>query len=79
MADISFKIVIVGEARVGKTSIIQKYVKNTFNENESESKDFSHSSKLLNYKGVQQELNIWVYSLGYCWARNVSCNFKHIL
>ena len=61
MAQSSFKIVIVGESRVGKTSITQRYVKNNFLENQSPTIDVSFCSKYIMYKGKMQILNIWVF------------------
>ena len=61
MAQSSFKIVIVGESRVGKTSITQRYVKNNFLENQSQTIDVSFCSKYIMYKGKMQILNIWVF------------------
>lgn len=60
MSEDSYKIVVVGEARVGKTSISLKFAKNEFDENQLSTIDCSYCNKTINYKGRKQTLNIWV-------------------
>lgn len=48
MKDLSFKVVLLGEGRVGKTSLISRYVHNAFDEKEASTVQASmHSSKAV--------------------------------
>jgi len=53
------KIVILGEGRVGKTSILAKYFKNKFNEGEKSTVNPSFYKKKVNHQGKEIELNFW--------------------
>ena len=53
------KIVILGEGRVGKTSILAKYFKNKFNEGEKSTINPSFYKKKVNHQGKEIELNFW--------------------
>ena len=41
------KLILIGDGRVGKTSIINKYINNSFNENENMTTNVSYSEKVL--------------------------------
>ena len=43
MADIPFKILVVGELGAGKTSLVQRYAKNLFTENYKATVNTFHS------------------------------------
>ena len=43
------KLILIGDGRVGKTSIINKYINNSFNENENMTTNVSYSEKVLVY------------------------------
>lgn len=53
------KIVILGEGRVGKTSILSKYFKKKFNEGEKSTINPSFYEKNVNYKGKTIHLKFW--------------------
>ena len=58
-AKISFKIIIVGDSYVGKTSLILRYVKGTFNKNYSVSLGVEFYSKVLTINGEEVVLQMW--------------------
>ena len=53
------KIILVGEAGVGKTSIISRYVKNIYNVNQSSSLSATNSKKNVIIDGYNIDLEIW--------------------
>ena len=53
------KIVILGEGRVGKTSILSKYFKKKFNEGQESTVNPSFYEKNVNYKGKSIHLKFW--------------------
>ena len=56
-----FKIVVLGEGRVGKTSISLKYVNNEFNEDQESTINASYLEKKLVLENHQSvKLAIWV-------------------
>ena len=59
MSNESLKLVILGEGRVGKTSLLLRYFKNKFNENEKSTINPSFYEKTENYNGKTYELKFW--------------------
>ena len=59
MTDEKIKIVLVGEASVGKTSIIQRYVDNNFSTSNSSTIGLSYVSKKLSINNRNFRLDIW--------------------
>ena len=55
----AFKIVILGEARVGKTSIMLRYCKENFNENQKSSTNAAYFNKQLTLDDQTVRLCIW--------------------
>ena len=53
------KVVLVGEASVGKTSIIQRFIDNHFSENNSSTIGLSYVSKKLTIDKKNFRLDIW--------------------
>ena len=53
------KFVILGEGRVGKTSILSKYFKEKFNEGEKSTVNPAFYEKKVNYKGKTVQLKFW--------------------
>ena len=53
------KIVILGEGRVGKTSILSKYFKKKFNEGQESTVNPSFYEKTVNSKGKSIQLKFW--------------------
>ncbi|CAF0756098.1 unnamed protein product [Rotaria sp. Silwood1] len=56
---ISFKVVLLGEGSVGKTSIVLRYTDNLFNDKHIETQQASFKTKKLNLDGRRVELSIW--------------------
>ena len=61
MADNSvvLKVVVLGDGRVGKTSILFRYFKNSFNESEKSTENPNCYTKIVNYKGTQVKITFW--------------------
>lgn len=57
--DMRFKLIIIGDAGVGKSSILANATKHTFNENYSITVGFDFSSINFRYKGKNIKLQIW--------------------
>lgn len=55
----NFKIVLLGEGCVGKTSLVLRYVENKFNEKHLTTLQASFLTKKLNISGKRVTLNIW--------------------
>ena len=53
------KIVILGEGRVGKTSILSKYFKKKFNEGEKSTINPAFYEKAVNYNGKTIQFKFW--------------------
>ena len=53
------KFVILGEGRVGKTSILSKYFKKKFNEGEKSTVNAAFYEKTVNYQGKKVQLKFW--------------------
>lgn len=54
-----FKVVLLGEGKVGKTSIITRYVRDQFSEIYKETEQAAHLTKRLNIEGRSVNLAIW--------------------
>jgi len=55
-----FKIVVLGEARVGKTSLLRRFVKRSFDEGEAPTNPSSvYVEKCLSIRGGQVQLSLW--------------------
>ena len=59
MSNESLKLVILGEGRVGKTSLLLRYFKNKFNENEQSTINASYYEKTAKYNGKSFEIKFW--------------------
>ena len=59
MSEDKLKLVILGEGRVGKTSLLLRYFKNKFNEKEKSTINPSFYEKTENYNGKTYELKFW--------------------
>ena len=55
----SFKIVLLGEGRVGKTSLVLRYVNDEFDDRQTSTLQASFLKKRLNMGGSSVLLNIW--------------------
>ena len=54
-----YKLVILGEGRVGKTSLLMRYFKKIFNENEKSTVNPAFHEKTENYNGKKYEFKFW--------------------
>jgi len=59
MSEVNFKVVLLGEGSVGKTSLVVRYVKNLFNPSHVTTIQASFLSKRLNIDGKSVNLSIW--------------------
>ena len=50
----SFKIIVIGDSGVGKTSIINRYIKNTFEDNIISTSGVCFSSKIIEFPELKQ-------------------------
>lgn len=57
----TYKIVLLGEGRVGKTSIITRYLENKFSEHTNETVCGYCNEKNVNTKYGEVNLVIWVF------------------
>lgn len=59
--DFNYKIILVGDARVGKTCIINRFVNDEFNEKEKRSKQIQIQKKTMAIDGTKKyaQLHIW--------------------
>ncbi|CAN6347264.1 unnamed protein product [Urochloa humidicola] len=56
---ISFKLVLLGDGRVGKTSLVLRYVNNVFSDKQEATVQASYLTKRLVVEGVPITLSIW--------------------
>ncbi|UJR35735.1 hypothetical protein I4U23_028485 [Adineta vaga] len=56
---VSYKVVLLGEGSVGKTSIVLRYTENLFNDKHIETQQASFKTKKLTLDGRRVELAIW--------------------
>jgi len=59
MAQRQFKVVLLGEGRVGKTSLVLRYTQNTFDDKTQSTVQASFQTKRLNIDGQSVNLAIW--------------------
>ena len=59
--DYNYKLILVGTAEVGKTSITNRFIKNTFDENQQHSKQVEISYHIYDLPNTSEsaELHIW--------------------
>jgi len=55
----NYKVVLLGEGRVGKTSLVLRYCTNTFNEKHVQTIQASYQTKRLNIDNQRVNLAIW--------------------
>ena len=58
-AKINLKILVVGKSGAGKTSFVNKWLNNKFNENCQATIVLEYINKLYNYKGRIYKINLW--------------------
>jgi Ras-related protein Rab-21 len=54
-----FKVVLLGEGCVGKTSIVLRYTENSFNQEHKQTLQAAHISKNVSVAGKRIQLNLW--------------------
>ncbi|OEL17346.1 Ras-related protein Rab-21, partial [Dichanthelium oligosanthes] len=57
---VSFKLVLLGDGRVGKTSLVLRYVNNVFSDKQEATVQASYLTKRLVVEGVPITLSIWI-------------------
>ncbi len=59
--DFNYKIILIGDSRVGKTSITNRFVNDNFNQNQDVSKAVQIQRKTINIEGTNKwaTLHIW--------------------
>ena len=55
----SLKIVILGEGRVGKTSILKRYIQNQFSDDEKSTVNVGNLQKEVTYNGNKVIMSFW--------------------
>ena len=59
MTDLIFKILLVGDASVGKTSLIYRLINNKFLDSYSSTLGVDYQTKIYDHKGYKIKLQIW--------------------
>ncbi|KAJ7548155.1 hypothetical protein O6H91_07G000300 [Diphasiastrum complanatum] len=59
MRTVPIKVVLLGDGRVGKTSLVLRYVNATFSEQQTPTIQASYLTKRLNFNGAMVTLAIW--------------------
>jgi len=59
MADYTFKVIVIGQAGVGKTAIVRRFIRKVFPENQRPTIGIDIGIKLLEIDGKKIQLKIW--------------------
>ena len=59
----NYKIVLMGDTAVGKTSIVDRYTKNKFDSNKLSSTGIGFTSKILNFDDIKRRCKLDVNKL----------------
>ena len=70
---LKFKVVLIGESGVGKTSILQRYISNEFNSNQFSTIGSSYVEKIIKI-GKNK-----IGNMGHCWPRTIQSTGPSIL
>ena len=54
-----FKVVLLGEGRVGKTSILLRYTKGEYNDRQVSTLQASYLDKKVSVGGITAQLSVW--------------------
>eukprot|EP00933_Yihiella_yeosuensis_P073592 TRINITY_DN82302_c0_g1_i1.p1 TRINITY_DN82302_c0_g1~~TRINITY_DN82302_c0_g1_i1.p1 ORF type:complete len:211 (-),score=39.62 TRINITY_DN82302_c0_g1_i1:149-781(-) len=54
-----FKLVVLGEGRVGKTSLLRRYARGTFDDKEASTQSAAYIDKTIQLRGTQVHLSLW--------------------
>jgi len=71
----NFKIVLLGEGCVGKTSCVLRYVEDAFNDKHLTTLQASFLTKKTKHQGQKSNFKY----MGYSWSRKVPCLRAYIL
>ena len=74
--NITCKVVLVGESGVGKTSIINRYLNNTYNENQKSTFAPKFKNKVINYPEYNKSISVDIWdTAGQEAYRSITKNF----
>ena len=59
MSNEEIKIALLGDTKVGKTSIISRYMEDSFNENYLPTFGAHYSEKIIKINDTEVQLNLW--------------------
>ena len=57
--DYIIKIIVVGDSEVGKSQLVQRFLKNTFNEGNEPTVAFDYTTKIMEVKGKVLRIHLW--------------------
>ena len=57
--ELLYKIIIIGDAAVGKSNILSRYIKNEFSENQKSTVGVELGIKYIKIKGINTKIQIW--------------------
>jgi len=57
--ELLYKIIIIGDAAVGKSNILSRYIKNEFSENQKSTVGVELGIKFIKIKGISTKIQIW--------------------
>ena len=75
MADFTFKIIVVGSSGVGKTAVVQRYVRRSFKEHDTSTIGVDIGIKLLRIDNYKIQVGEYV-ALNYCAYCNLYVTIK---
>ena len=78
MQEHKFKTVLLGEGRVGKTSILLRYINNSFSEKQTSTFQASYQEKILNIGNNSVSLAIWDTAGQVIYSYILSLKYQHL-
>ena len=72
----SFKVVLMGDSGVGKTSIVNRYIKGTFENNILSTAGVCFSSKILDFPDLKETCKLDVKKFLYNLIKNIDMGYR---